>query len=143
THYDRSIYLREDGDDADTLPDRVDRRDDWLPRLVLGAETELYYGDRDSVVVGAEYFFNEPGYDGVDLLPAAALAGGFTPLFFGRHYAGLYAVAIAPGTLEDSTIVLSQIGNLSDRSFLTRLDWNEQVLTYMRLTLFAAVHYGE
>jgi hypothetical protein len=37
---------------------------------------------------------------------------------------------------------LSTIGNLSDRSFVTRLDYSYTLLTHLSLEAFAGVHYG-
>ena len=45
-----------------------------------------------------------------------------------------------PGTY--TTFTLSTLGNLSDRSFITRLDYSLQLLTHLRFEAFVAVHYG-
>ncbi|MFN7134097.1 MAG: hypothetical protein ACK4N5_18610 [Myxococcales bacterium] len=49
---------------------------------------------------------------------------------------------IGPGRWNDTSFTLSNLGNLSDRSFITRLDYSVQILTYLRLEAFGAVHYG-
>ena len=37
---------------------------------------------------------------------------------------------------------MSTLGNLSDQSFVTRLDYALTVLTHLRFEAFASVHYG-
>ena len=48
----------------------------------------------------------------------------------------------SPGSWNDTTFTLSVLGNLSDRSFLARLDHSVLALTYLRVETFAAVHLG-
>ncbi|HME92319.1 MAG TPA: hypothetical protein VKE49_12900, partial [Myxococcaceae bacterium] len=43
---------------------------------------------------------------------------------------------------ENTSLVLSILGNLSDRSFITRLDYLTRVLSYLFIEAYADVHYG-
>ncbi|MCB9727135.1 MAG: hypothetical protein H6744_03305 [Deltaproteobacteria bacterium] len=124
------------------LPTSEKQDDEWLFRATLGAEVGIGYGDNDAVYFGAEYFFNELGYDSENLYPWLALEGEFTPLYLGRHYLGVYALLTAPGRLEDMTFIASAITNLSDRSGLLRFDYRVRLLTHLDFNAYASWHYG-
>ncbi len=47
-----------------------------------------------------------------------------------------------PYSLDTHTFTLSTIGNLSDRSFITRLDYSLVVLTHVRFEAFVSGRYG-
>lgn len=123
-------------------PTPFSREDEWIPQLVAGTEIGIPYGDDDAVYLGAEYFYNGMGYDDPKLYPWLLFTGDFTPLYLGQHYAGVYASAIGPGSWNDTTLIASLLGNLSDASFLTRFDWRVRLLTYLDLNAFAALHFG-
>lgn len=124
------------------LPREVSRADEWIFQAVLGGEVAIPYSDTDSAIVGVEYFFNDAGYDDPRLYPLLFAEGAFVPLYVGRHYAAAYLVFAQPGSLDDATFIISAIGNLSDQSFLTRLDFSTLFLTFLTLNLWVATHYG-
>jgi hypothetical protein len=121
----------------------VSREDDWIPQAVAGAEIAVPYSDRDNVVLGAEYFFNDAGYENADLYPLLLASGRYEPFYVGRHYGAAYALLQAPGNRDDHTFLLTTLGNLSDRSFVTRFDWRVLLLQYARLDAHVAGHYGD
>lgn len=120
----------------------------FTPAATLGASWSWKYSDEDTLTLGAEYFFNANGYDDARIYPyllGRALVAGeaaFNPFYLGQHYAGLFAFVPRPGSWNNTSITLSALGNLSDRSFLARLDWGVTVLTYLSLELYGAVHFG-
>ncbi len=127
-----------------------------------GRDLAFKYSDEDSATVGAEYFYNDLGYDDRRIYPFL-LAGAprdrhrlerpahhrpadpqaFQPFYLGKHYAALNLVLPQPGSWNDTTIILSGIGNLSDRSYVARLDASVLVLTYLTVETFVAVHFGQ
>lgn len=140
---DRTRYWEgEFAPDRFVFPTAVSKREDWLVQAVVGADMTIPVGDEDSVIVGAEYFYNPAGYANADLYPWLLFAGGFTPLYLGQHYAGTYVTLLAPGDWDDTSFVLSTLGNLSDLSFLSRFDVRVQSLTWMSVNLYLAAHYG-
>jgi hypothetical protein len=55
----------------------------------------------------------------------------------------VYATFTSPSILgENSSFILSNLSNLSDRSVITRLDFLTRVLSYLFLEAYADVHYG-
>jgi hypothetical protein len=125
------------------LPEAYSREDDWIVRALGGAEIGIPYGDDDTFYVGAEYFFNDAGYTDPDLYPVLVFSGAFRPLYTGRHYASVYALLPSPGNWDDTSFSLATLGNLSDRSFMSRLDYSVSVLTHLRVFAFGSITWGE
>ena len=121
----------------------VQRADDLIPQLVIGAEWAARYGDDDVVILGFEYFFNDAGYADETFYPDLVLAGVFTPLYVGRHYLGLSVILAGPGTWDDVSFTWSSIANVSDLSAVARLDVAWNVLTYLSVRAFLSVHAGD
>jgi hypothetical protein len=112
------------------------------PATSFGLNWSYKYSDEDSVTLGAELFYNPSGYADASIYPLAAATGQLVPFYAGRLYAGAYVLLPKPGSWNNTTINLATLGNLSDRSFISRLDWQVLVLTYLQVQLFGAVHYG-
>ncbi|BDG04089.1 hypothetical protein [Anaeromyxobacter oryzae] len=133
----------------------------FTPQLTLGGSWSRNYSDEDAVTLGAEYFFNDAGYSdssiypfllaGAPLIDPTAPTGqqlslrdptAFRPFYMGRHYAGAFVYLPRPGSWNDTFLTLSVLGNLSDRSFIARLDHAVLALTYLRVETFVAGHFG-
>jgi hypothetical protein len=129
------------------------------PQVVAGGSWSVNYSDEDALTVGAEYFYQASGYDDpsvypfllfgapvIDLAAPALVArqdpAAFTPFYLGRHYAGAFLLLPAPGRWNDTTVTLSVLGNLSDKSFVARLDHSVLAVTYLRVETFVAGHLG-
>jgi hypothetical protein len=115
-------------------------------QAVGGVNWSHKYNDNDMFTVGAEYFYNQPGYSDPSLYPGLLFnTSGTTMLNFfytGRHYGALFASFPAPYSWNLSTFTLSTLGNLSDDSFVSRVDYSYTLLTHITLEAFAGVHYG-
>ncbi len=142
-HGERTPEYRRIGDASpfDSV-ERLDREDRWIPQLVANAELGLAYGDDDSVNLGVEYFYNGLGTADEALLPFLLVQGELVPLYAGQHYAAIYVALLAPLSFDDTSIFLSALGNLSDRSFVLRYDHRVRVLTYLQLNLYAQGYLG-
>ena len=131
-----------------TLPSEQKGTDnDWFFRGVFGGDFTLKYNDQDNIIIGGEYFYNQAGYDSASIYPFLALKGAFTPLYLGKHYVGAYLVAASPlhawtNTFKDTSLTLSTLTNISDGSYLSRLDIQQVFLTNLTVNVFGAVHYG-
>lgn len=112
------------------------------PQVTGGVRFQHKYSDEDMFEVGVEYFWNRVGYDDPAIYPWLIANGAFAPFYVGQHYAGVYAYLPNPGSWNSTTFILSTLGNLSDRSFVTRLDYVVLLLTYLRLEAYGQVHYG-
>ena len=117
--------------------------------MVGGVTYSRQYNDNDMFTLGVEYFYNPLGYDNARRLPGAGPAARRTPLrepasffYLGRHYGALFVSVPAPYSWDYTTFTLSTLGNLSDRSFISRLDYALVLLTHLRFEAYAAVRYG-
>lgn len=130
--------------DFDTfeLPDQVDRSDEWIPQVMGGLEFSARYNAEDVLALGAEYFYNGAGYEGSDLYPWLIAQGVYRPFYLGQHYVGVYALLAAPGQWDDASFTFSGISNLSDKTYTTRLDYSQSVLTFLRLNFYTSVNFG-
>lgn len=124
------------------------QRRGYRPQVVGGLTYELEYRDSDRVTIGAEYFYNGLGYSNADpylglALPRASpLNEPAVPYYLGEHYGALFVSVPAPFSLNLHSFTLSTLANLSDQSFVTRLDYTLSVLTYLGFEAFAAARYG-
>ena len=100
------------------------------------------YTDNDTATVGVEYFYNQPGYENSDLYMGLLVNRAFQPLYTGQHYAAFYALVPGPGSWDDTNIIVSNLGNLSDRSFVARLDVTQRVLSYLTVEANVSAYYG-
>src|SRR6266702_1469285 len=112
------------------------------PQVMGGLRWQHKYSDEDSLELGAEYFWNQTGYDDPAIYPVLIANAAFSPFYVGRHYAGVYAYLPNPGPWNQTTFILTTLANLSDRSFVTRLDYSVLFLTFLRFEAFGQVHYG-
>src|SRR5450631_3266671 len=118
-------------------------------QAVGGINYSRKYNDNDAWTVGVEYFYNHPGYDNATaysaLLEESFLHGApsaFPFFYLGRQYGAVYLTLPAPYSWNYTTFTLSTLGNLSDESFITRLDYSVTILTHLSVEAFAGVHYG-
>jgi hypothetical protein len=130
-------------------------------QAVAGITYSHKYNDNDAWTVGAEYFYNHPGYPSsvtppqviqavfnnlTSTAPDPTLkANAFAPVpffYLGQQYGAVYLSLPAPYSWNYTTFTLSTLGNLSDKTFVTRLDYSVTILTHLSFEAFAAVHYG-
>jgi len=108
-----------------------------------GFNTTIVLGENNSLLVGAEYFYNSVGYDSERFYPWLIYQGVFQPFYTGRHYGAVYATFTSPSILGGSdSFIFTNLSNLSDRSVITRFDFLTRVLSYLFLEAYVAVHYG-
>jgi hypothetical protein len=132
------------------------------PQLTLGAAWSAKYSDEDVVTVHAEWFWQRAGYTDASIYPylffgaprlTAPVAdpdfrvvrqdpAAYSSFYLGRQYAGAVVALPSPGSWNGTTLSLSVLGNLTDRSFVARLDHSVLALTYLRLETFVQGHLG-
>lgn len=124
-----------------------------------GLSWSFHINDEDVVIIGSEYFHNPAGHS-TGAAAASSLAttlvdqflygdkssyvgqNPFNFFYMGKQYAALFAVAMGPGSWNDTAFTLSALANISDRSGLGRLDVSTLVLTDLRVEFYGAVHVG-
>jgi hypothetical protein len=135
-------------------------------QAVGGINYSRRYNDNDMWTAGVEYFYNNAGYssassyaDAISCVASASnpllglppcsintpLSSPFAvlPFFYlGRHYGAVFISLPAPYSWNYTTFTLSTLGNLSDGSYISRLDYAVTILTHLSLEAFIGVHYG-
>ncbi|WP_257454081.1 hypothetical protein [Archangium lipolyticum] len=129
--------------DLASLPIEAYYPDGYTPQVSGGATWTFAYSENDTATVGVEYFYNSTGYPTSLAYPYLIFQGQFQPFYLGQHYASVYALLAGPGSWDDTNFILSNLGNLSDRSFTTRLDVTHRALRYLSVEAFVAVNYGQ
>ena len=112
------------------------------PQVTVGGTYQLKYNDNDVFTLTGEYFYNSLGYADPHVYPGLFLSNSFQFFYTGRHYAALSAIAAAPYSWNYTTFTLTTLANLSDQSFITRLDYALVLLTHLTFEAFGAVNYG-
>ena len=129
--------------DLSALPIERYFPDGYTPQASGGATWTFAWSENDTATVGVEYFYNSLGYPTSLVYPYLILQGQYQPFFIGQHYAALYAVVAGPGSWDNTNFILSNLGNLSDRSFTTRLDMTHRALRFLSVEAFVAASYGQ
>jgi hypothetical protein len=112
------------------------------PQVVLGGTYSLKYNDNDVFTVAGEYFYNSRGYNDPRAYPALFATGLFEFFYTGRHYAALSAILPAPWSWNYTNFTFTTLGNLSDQSFISRIDYSHTLLTHLTFEAYGAVNYG-
>ncbi len=135
-------YYRGIVDPPRFLPVESSREDQILPQAVMGADLQIPYRRGDLLILGGEYFYNGTGYADEELYPWLFFNDRFLPYYAGRRYAGAYAALLGPGSWDDTSIFATGLANLSDESYLARIDVSQLALDYLRWNVFANYHFG-
>jgi hypothetical protein len=112
------------------------------PQVTTGGTFSIKYNDNDVFTLAGEYFFNSRGYADPTVYPALFNMSSFEFFYTGRHYAALSALLPAPWTWNYTNFTFTTLGNLSDQSFISRLDYSHTLLTHLTFEAFGAVNYG-
>ena len=110
-----------------------------LFQAVAGFTYSINVEGNKSITVGAEYFYNRASFTAPQY-PNLIFQGAYQPFYLGRNYLSVSATLL--DTTAKTTWVLTNIGNLTDVSFITRVDFLVTVLSYLQVESFIAVDYG-
>jgi len=117
------------------------------------------YAEDDNLTIGLEYFHNDQGVPSADYVARQNVAAinqaitsgstsgatlpAFTFLYTGRDYGALIAVLTSPGSWNDTSVTLTGISNLTDKSLTGQLILSTLVLTNLSVQAFVAVTNGD
>jgi hypothetical protein len=114
----------------------------FAPQVTTGVSWTWKYDDLHTLTIGAEYFYNSLGYSDPAIYPWLIANEQFDPFYVGRNQVGLYVLVPKPFKWYDTTFIFSTLANLTDTTFISRIDYSVLLLTYLRLEAYAQVHYG-
>lgn len=120
-----------------------EKRDAWVARVSAGVLYGFKVDSEDEAqYIGLEYFYNPLGYDDPDLYPWLIINGAFEPFYTGQHYLGISWLVPSPGDWDDITFTTSFVANLSDKSYVARLDMSARLHTRLTLQAYLQTHFG-
>lgn len=107
-----------------------------------GLNYTFAWKENRAATFGLEYFHNQLGYDSATAYPVLIFLEQYRPFYVSEKYASLYITAEGPDAGQRTSYTFSTLSNLSDASFISRLDFSLRALTYLSFGSFVAVHYG-
>ena len=108
----------------------------------VGGNYTFGWKENRQAVLGAEYFYNQLGYTTSTAYPILIFNGQYQPFYTGKNYAAVYLTAEGPDSEKHTNYTFSTLGNLSDKSFISRIDFSWRVLTYLTFESYLDGHYG-
>jgi len=118
------------------------KRDAWVGRFTAGVQYGFKVNENDAQYVGLEYFYNPLGYSDPSIYPWLILNGAYDPFYVGQHYLGVTYVVPSPGNWDHETFSLTGLANLSDKSYVTRLDFSSTIHTRLTLQAYVQGSFG-
>jgi hypothetical protein len=110
-----------------------------IVQAVGGFTYGINFEGNKSITLGAEYFFNTASFVAKQY-PNLIFQGAYQPFYLAQNYLAVSASLV--DTTAKTTWVLTNIANLTDTSFISRVDFIVTVLSYLQVEAFAAVDYG-
>jgi hypothetical protein len=107
-----------------------------------GLNHDFAWKENRQATIGAEYFYNQAGYSDKSVYPALIFTGNYQPFYTGRNYAAIYLTAEGPDEAKHTSYTFSTLANLSDKSFISRMDLSWRILTYLTFDTYLDGHYG-
>jgi hypothetical protein len=106
-----------------------------------GVMTQVRIADIYRMVLRAEGFFNQHGYEDRAFLTWLRSTGDFQPLYFGRFY-GMGQVSLARRSVFAPVVTLTTLANVSDASLFSRLDFGFTPRRDVSVQLFVETPLG-
>jgi len=107
-----------------------------------GINYDFAWKENSQATIGIEYFYNQNGYTNSSVYPVLLFLGQYQPFYTGRQYAAIYLTAEGPDHDKHTSYTFSTIGNFSDNSFISRIDFTWRFLTYLTFEAYVDGHYG-
>ncbi len=145
----RSSSIRLEGIEVDSLEDigtgcpwRPTSRTAFTPQISGGSNYTFAYSENDHANDGRRVLLQLDGLHHPIAYPYLIAQGAFQPFYIGKHYGAFYALFAAPGSWDRTSFIFSNLGNLSDRSFTSRVDVLHRALSYLSIEAYVAASYG-
>lgn len=111
-------------------------------QATMGVAYAFNYTDKNTLTIGAEYFYNRPGATNPEQYLPGIYTGNFTFFYNARHYIGIFATSPGIPGFTWITLNLTNLVNVSDPSGIVRFDAFFRVLTFLQFEAFVSANYG-
>ncbi|MBM4250653.1 MAG: hypothetical protein FJ146_01620 [Deltaproteobacteria bacterium] len=125
------------------LPTPYRDNEKWFVQSLWGMDRTIKYSADDVITIGAEYFYNQFGYDQRDLELYSMVNGQSPGLYAGRRYLAIYMNLPNPGSLTDISFFLNSLSNLSDETHLVRLTSSIRIHKEADLQAYVSRCFGD
>lgn len=119
----------------------TDRFQQNIPQIVTGVRYDLKYSDSDSANFNLEYFWNDAGYSDVALEAYSFVQNQSPRLYLANRYVAASLFLNQPGDFNNSSLLLTTLSNLTDKSWLIRGSMTHRIDTRSRIE-YAVVKAG-
>jgi hypothetical protein len=130
-------------DEVIVLPSPYQDEDKTFKQVASGVRYAVKYSDDDSVYFGAEYFYNELGYEDRFAELYSLFTNQSQNLYAGRRYVSGYVRLPTPGDWNKTSFYLTGLGNLSDKTSIGRLTGTWLVANYATFEAYVQRCFGE
>ncbi len=130
-------------DEVIVLPTPYQDEDKTFKQIASGVRYAVKYSDDDSIYFGAEYFYNELGYDDRFAELYSLFTNQSQNLYAGRRYASGYIRLPTPGDWNKTSFYLTGLGNLTDKTSIGRLTGTWLVANYATFEAYVQRCFGE
>ncbi|MEN9810197.1 MAG: hypothetical protein RLZZ488_1764 [Pseudomonadota bacterium] len=103
------------------------RDNQTIAQVVGGLRYDIKYSESDSANLSVEYFWNDFGSSNALSEAVSFLRGQAQRLYLANRYVAANILLAQPASLNDSTVLVSGLTNLTDKSWLVRGSWSERV----------------
>lgn len=126
-----------------TLPQPYQDKDKTFTQVNSGLNKTWKYSADDIITIGAEYFYNELGYEKRDLELYSLTMGQSRSLYAGRRYASAYVSLPQPGSWNKTNFILNGMQNLSDETSIVRFTTTYLLFNEATFEFFASRCLGD
>lgn len=142
-HESRIFYKGKLDPSTATLPQSYQDKDGTFTQVNSGLTKTWKYSEDDTVTIGAEYFYNELGYEERDLELYSLAMGQSRSLYAGRRYASAYVSLPQPGSWNKTSFILNGMQNLSDETSVVRFTTTYLLFNEATFEFFASRCLGD
>ena len=139
----QQLYRGEIDPQTGQLPTTYRDQNKWFIQSVAGIDYSFKYNADNSMTIGAEYFYNQLGYDDRDLELYSLVTGQSPAQYGGRQYLGAFINLHYPGSWTETQFFLDGLRNLSDKSSVVRLTSSMSLYKNAELQAFVGRCQGD
>lgn len=131
----RDFFRKVTSENGATDVETYSRSSEAIAQIVAGLRYDLKYSESDSANLAIEYFWNDFGADNAVVEAVSFLRGQSQRLYLAKKYLGASLVLLQPGSFNDSSIIVSGLWNMTDKSWFSRAAWTEKISVKSNLIL--------
>ncbi|MCX6131104.1 MAG: hypothetical protein NTX25_18860 [Proteobacteria bacterium] len=130
-------------DEEFQLPNSYEDRSKQFKQAVAGFQYTFKYWGEDTVSLGAEYFYNELGYETRVTEIYSLLLQQSSSLYAGRRYIGGYMRLPNPGSWNKTSFFMTGLKNIADKTSSLRITGSWEIFRQANFEAYVNQCFGE